>query len=217
MERTGIASPWRSSPADGAAVRAAYAERQLHSGFGRLRSSEADPRVPTPILAPGCIPSLPPVHVPLRAHSAALRACAAAPACILAPHDKMSSDLSIPASVHAGIAPGRILSLLRERILLPRVLTLLHPCGGAPCCSRTWTSQCTYPACPAPLPPRRAHAIPSPAPTTTYSVPLLCMSAGDHPRVSAGAHEFYNVTRQRTLIRQHPLPSLHTHRQPPNT
>jgi hypothetical protein len=98
-----------------------------------------------------------------------------------------------------------------------RVLTLLHPCGGAPCCSRTWTFQCTFPACPAPLPPRRAHAIPSPAPTTTYSVPLLCMSAGDHPRVSAGAHEFYNVTRQRTLIRPHPLPSLHTHRQPPNT
>ncbi|KAJ1466938.1 hypothetical protein T484DRAFT_1987270, partial [Baffinella frigidus] len=205
MERTGIASPWRSSPADGAAVRAACAERQLHSGFGRLRSSEADPRVPTPILAPGCIPSLPPVRVPLRARSAALRACAAAPACILAPHDKMSSVLSIPASVHAGIAPGRILSLLRVRILLrarsaaprvcmlccpacalatapARVLTLLHPCGGAPCCSRTWTFQCTYPACPAPLPPRRAHAIPSPAPTTTYSVPLLCMSAGDHPR-----------------------------------
>ncbi|KAJ1487948.1 hypothetical protein T484DRAFT_2163091 [Baffinella frigidus] len=65
------------------------------------------------------------------------------------------------------------------------------------------------------------HSAPMPSPPPHPQLRTQCCFSVwaqviDHPRMSAGAHECFNVTRQRTLTRPHPLPSLHTHRQPPN-
>ncbi|KAJ1470646.1 hypothetical protein T484DRAFT_1979586, partial [Baffinella frigidus] len=63
------------------AARASTGRGTRNGSSPRGRPAQRAPKRPP--LVPGCIPSLLPVHVLLRAYSAT-RACAAAPACVLA-------------------------------------------------------------------------------------------------------------------------------------
>jgi hypothetical protein len=187
--RAGTAPPRRSASTDGAAACGAAADRQLVSGLG---AAAEGPRNSNPLVAPGCIPSLLPVRVLLRACSAASRACAAAPACVLTLYDKITrafasvwlrtlgSLASPPCSLCAVCCVHAQLPLVRACSATPRACMLCCPASVLPCVLPSPLYMCTtcdaaLPPCarvPARLPtlPRRTLAISRPAPTTTYSV-----------------------------------------------